>query len=449
MKVISTAAYIRVSHQEQVLHGISLDAQRHKLKEYAEQNNLQIVGWYEDEGVSGRKLIKNRPALQRMIQDAEEGKFEHIIFIKLDRFFRSVAEYHECMKRLGNVTWDATEEKYDLTTASGRLLVNSKLMVAEYEADTTGERIRLTNEYKVKAGQPLSGSMPLGFKIVQTDNGKKVVHDEEKGEILLELIAHFKKYQSKRRTVTYYADKYGVNMEIKSFNKLMRNTMLYGSYRGNDEYCEPYISKEEFDELQTLLPRSYKNNTPRVYLFSGLFKCPVCGGSMNGSAATFSGKRAEYLFYRCHKRYRNHLGCTNRSNIAEHIIEAKLLEQLEPLAIAEKKRYKAQLREAKKINTQPLKDELERLNYMFQKNRIGVDEYDRRYEDITSRLEALQKASELPVTRDLSHIDELINSDWKTLYNALDREHKRMFWNRVLASFSHNESREPDHIFFK
>ena len=82
--IVRIACYIRVSTEEQKLHGISLDAQREKLKEYAEKHDLKIVEWYEDEGISGRKLIKNRPALQRMIKDAQAGKFDRIIFIKLD-----------------------------------------------------------------------------------------------------------------------------------------------------------------------------------------------------------------------------------------------------------------------------------------------------------------------------------------------------------------------------
>ena len=131
------AAYIRVSTQEQKLHGLSLEAQKMKLTEYADKHELNIVAWYMDEGVSGRKLIKNRPALQDMIKDAEAKKFDRILFIKLDRFFRSVAEYHECMKRISPVTWTATEEDYDLTTANGRMLVNMKLTIAELEADQT------------------------------------------------------------------------------------------------------------------------------------------------------------------------------------------------------------------------------------------------------------------------------------------------------------------------
>ena len=83
-KIERAAAYVRVSTQEQKLHGLSLDAQKMKLNDYADSHNLKIVEWYMDEGVSGRKRIKNRPELQRMINDAQQDRFDRIIFIKLD-----------------------------------------------------------------------------------------------------------------------------------------------------------------------------------------------------------------------------------------------------------------------------------------------------------------------------------------------------------------------------
>ena len=167
LSVELVAAYIRVSTQEQKLHGISLAAQAAKLRDYAEKHNMRIVEWYKDEGVSGRKKIKNRPELQRMIQDAEKGLFTRIIMIKLDRFFRSVAEYHECMKRIAPVVWTTTEEKYDSSNANGRFFINAKLAISEMEADQTGERIKIVNEYKASTGQPLVGtdSLPFGFRV--------------------------------------------------------------------------------------------------------------------------------------------------------------------------------------------------------------------------------------------------------------------------------------------
>ena len=130
-KVERVAGYVRVSHTEQKLHGLSLDAQKMKLTQYAKKHNMKIVDWYCDEGVSARKLIRNRPELQRMKNDAQKGKFTRILFIKIDRFFRSVAEYHEYMKLIAPVGWTTTEEDYDLTTANGRMLVNMKLTIAE------------------------------------------------------------------------------------------------------------------------------------------------------------------------------------------------------------------------------------------------------------------------------------------------------------------------------
>ena len=195
------ACYIRVSTEEQKLHGISLDAQRDKLQDYADSHQLKIVAWYEDEGVSGRKLIRQRPELQHMLKDAQKGLFDRIIFIKLDRYFRSVAEYYECQKilEIHGVLWTATEEKYDLTTANGRYWVTQKLAMAEYEADQTSERIKLVNEYKVKTGQALAGSQGQGFAYkVETINGvKKVVKDPETAPIVEDIISYFLIHQNK------------------------------------------------------------------------------------------------------------------------------------------------------------------------------------------------------------------------------------------------------------
>ena len=271
LSVELVAAYVRVSTQEQKLHGLSLDAQKARLTEYAEKNNMKIVEWYVDEGVSGRKLIKNRPELQRMIVDAEQKKFSRIIFIKLDRFFRSVAEYHECMKRIAPVVWTTTEEEYDLTTANGRLLVNMKLTIAEMEADQTGERINLVNEYKASTGQPLTGSMPFGYMIVtDTNTGrKKIVRDPDKEEILRDVINYYLMHQSIKKTLNYMRTVHGVNILYQSVYNLLKNPMLYGAYRDNMSYCEAYIDKETFDKMQDMQKRNVKVNTAknRSYYF--------------------------------------------------------------------------------------------------------------------------------------------------------------------------------------
>ena len=64
--------YTRVSTAIQV-DGYSLDAQKDKLRKYAEFQDMEIVGEYSDEGHSG-KNIKGRQEFMRMLNDIEDGK---------------------------------------------------------------------------------------------------------------------------------------------------------------------------------------------------------------------------------------------------------------------------------------------------------------------------------------------------------------------------------------
>lgn len=74
-------AYVRVSHEEQVKYGFSLDAQKEALKEWADNNGVTISHWYIDEGVSARKKVKNRPQLQQMLRDVQRGGRRPIMLI--------------------------------------------------------------------------------------------------------------------------------------------------------------------------------------------------------------------------------------------------------------------------------------------------------------------------------------------------------------------------------
>lgn len=443
-KIERVAAYIRVSTQEQKLHGISLDAQKEKLQEYAERHNLKIVEWYMDEGVSGRKLIRRRPELQRMIRDAEKGKFDRIIFIKLDRFFRSVAEYHECMKRIEPILWTATEEKYDLTTANGRAFVNMKLTIAELEADQTGERIDLVNEYKVKTGQPLSGSVPFCLTIVQIGDRKRIVKNPETAEIMEDLLQHIWTHQSKSKTVKYINSKYGMDMGQPSLTKLLKNTMLYGEYRGNPNYLTEenrYMTKEDFDKLQNMLSRQVKDNsTKHDYIFSGLIKCPECGKLLKGTMFTEknpNGTRYRHHKYRCQK-HSSRGTCSYNKVVNEVTIEKLMLENIE--SILEDAKIKSaeiveSIPENNAMEIKELQAELDRLNYSWQKGRIkDVEKYDREYDELTAKIEAAQQKHVEVIKQDFSKAEAALAGDWKTIYEALDNAHRRAFWRSFVKS---------------
>ena len=463
-RVELVACYVRCSTQEQKLHGLSIPAQKNLLNTYAEKNNMRIVEWYIDEGVSGRKLIKNRPELQRMMHDAQKGMFSRILMIKIDRFFRSVAEYHEFMKKIAPVVWTATEEDYDLTTANGRMLVNMKLTIAEMEADQTGERIRIVNDYKVQTGQPLVGkpSLPFGFTVGIDENTgrKKVIRDKEEEEIVHDIIDYYLTYQSKRKVMHYIQAKHHIDLGYNSLTKLLQATMLYGAYRDNPAYCEAYIDKQTFDRIQELLSRNIKQNTApqRAYYFTGLIPCPVCGKKMKGSICTQKqhGKTYYYKKYRCHGN-RLDISCTNNTVIRESVLERQLLRNIEDfLKDAKLKSFKVSKNNNAVIvpteNIDDLYAELDRLNYSWKTGKIRtVEQYEKDYADIMERIDTAQIEQRKPATQDFSHIETILQKGWKEIYKTLDDEHKRAFWRSFIQSIEvewNKEKKEIKNIIF-
>ena len=446
LSVELVAAYVRVSTTEQKLHGLSLDAQKMKLTEYAEAHGMKIVEWYMDEGVSARKLIRKRPELQRMIQDAEKGKFDRIIFIKLDRFFRSVAEYHECMKRISPVVWTTTEEKYDLSTAQGRMLVNMKLTIAEMEADMAGERVTLVNEYKESTGQPLSGSMPFGFKIVTDEKTgrKKIVRDPDEAEVLDDLIKHYMTHQSKKKTLVYAKTVHHVAISHDSLTRLLSNTMLKGAYRDNPNYCEAYMTAEEFDRLQEILTRNVKDNTAenRAYYFSGLIKCPECGCSLTGNIQVCHGRHNSgtyrYKRYRCGKKRKDE-ACDFNKSISENVFEKMMLENIEKYLEDAKVRTASVTDSGSvKIPQHDIEDihaQIDRLNYSWQTGKIRtVEQYEKDYAELMEKLAAAEAERGEVVIKDFTHIEAVLQDGWKNIYNNLDDAHKRAFWRSFIQS---------------
>lgn len=458
LSVELVAAYVRVSTQEQKLHGLSLDAQKMKLTEYAEANNMRIVEWYVDEGVSARKLIRKRPELQRMIQDAEKGKFERIIFIKLDRFFRSVAEYHECMKRISPVVWTTTEEKYDLSTAQGRMLVNMKLTIAEMEADMAGERVDLVNEYKVSTGQPLSGSMQIAWVIAKDaqTGRKKIIRNPETEQAVRDMLDFYMKHQTKKKTLVYLHTKHGICMSYKSLCDLLKNPMLYGFYRDNPNYCEAYMDKDGFDRLQEISKRNVKDNTAenRAYLFSGLIKCPECGCLLKGNVQVKRGRDGETMYrykrYRCGRNRRDAV-CSFNKSISENVFE-KLM-----LADIEKYMEEAKLRSVKvtdsdvvtiqEYDIEEIYERIDRLNYSWNTGKIRtVEKYESDYAELMELLEKAEAEQKEAPMKDFSKIEAILHSGWETIYNDLDDAYKRAFWRSFVKSIEIDWSTENKKI---
>ena len=165
------ALYCRVSSEEQVRNGLSLGVQIDRLRQWAAEKRATVVREYIDAGVSGKLPYKKRPALSRFIQDIQSGlKVDSLVFIKLDRFHRNVKLYYQVVGIMEqyDVSWIATEENYDTATTDGRFKTNIMLAVAEQEADRVSDRIKFVFEDKKSRGEPTSGKIPYGYKVVES-----------------------------------------------------------------------------------------------------------------------------------------------------------------------------------------------------------------------------------------------------------------------------------------
>ena len=123
-------------------------------------------------------------------------------------------------------------------------------------------------------------------------------------------------------------------------------------------------------------------------------------------------------------------GCDFNRSINERLLEAWLKKKITP----ELERFVAEI-DLDQPAAAPVGDrleisaEMERLNYMFEKNRLSLADYDKKYSALEKRLEALDAA---PAPVDLSRVRDFLNSDILDIYDALPREDKRAAWRQII-----------------
>jgi len=460
-KPIRIAKYSRCSSDEQKKNGYTINDQLDLLEDFCQEYELIGAGVYVDEGISATLEISKRKALAQLIADAKAGKFDIVIFKCIDRFFRNVGEYYECQKQLrkAGVTWISIEESdLDPEDDDAAFKINIYLTMAEYEAKKTSKRIRFNNKMRIKNKQVTTGSQCFLFPwhVVGEKRQKHLERNMDNAPILYDLLEFFETHQSKSATLGYINMKYSMSMSVGTLTNLLTDTLLYGEYKGVSEYVEPYITKERFDNIQAILKKNarYSKNANRIFIFSGLLVCPECGRNLvgnytrnkaNGGAGTFS--------YRCNK-YRQEKTCSFDKSTSERIIEKQLINNLdkyitdEIIAVENISEKKEQLPDNKK-RIEKLKNEMDRLNMMFRKGRIEEEEYDREYFALETELKKIDVVDK-PVQRNLEPLKELLASDYKALYDQLDKAHKKAFWRKLIKEFSIDENKKiiPESIIF-
>ena len=439
MKVIRVVIYIRVSTEEQVKHGYSLQAQKERLIEYCKERGYQIVFIYVDEGKSARSKLRNRKALLQLVEDAKQNKFDRVVIWRLDRWFRNIADYYKIQEILEehHVDWECSDEEYNTTTSNGRLHLNIKLSIAQNESDQTSDRIKFNFQNMVKNKRAIGGKngLPLGYAISGEEKNKRVVKDPETKQIATDMWENIQITGSIRQTMIYINNKYNLSICYDSMRHYFMNTKYYGYYRGVHEYCPSYVSKKTFDEVQSLIKRNVKLNKRHEYIFSGLLRCPHCGRTMAGfcTKCTYKYKTSLYPGYRCNYRYQKL--CDYSKRPVEKTLETYLLDNIQDILkkrIIEIKKLEEKQQVTKIIDKEKLNKRLARLTDLYLDEMIDRKKYDQEYQKINQQLEEVEKQEEVK-NNNFSNLEELLKTNALDIYHKLNNSSKRMFWAKFLG----------------
>lgn len=422
--------YIRVSTEEQAIHGLSIEAQTAALEEWAKKGGYKVVGTYVDAGISARKPASKRPELQRLLEDIRSGKGELVVFTKLDRWFRNISEYYKVQEVLEKyrVDWKTIQEDYDTTTASGRLKINIMLSVAQDEADRTSERIKAIFEMKRQKLEPLTGDSPTGYMI----EGKRFIKHPETEAAVDGFFQTFLATGSVIRSMDE-AERHGLRIPYHLAHKMLGSTAYYGRYFDADGMTPPYITKEEYDKIQSMRRRVVRKTAKnRVYIFSGLISCGECGTRMGGRVNT----KSDYRAYNCTAHYMKVSKCGNKVNLGERKIEAYLMETvrekmdrlkldtLELVPLEKARDYKGEIA--------ALRAKIKKVNHLYINEMISFEECKAENETYTAQIEALEReSSQQQKVPDFTAAEELLTAGWEEMYQGLSPEKKQEFW-RIL-----------------
>lgn len=175
---IKVYTYTRVSTAMQT-DGYSLDAQKARMKAYADYNDYEIVGTYEDAGKSG-KSIEGRLEFNRMMEDIKSGKdgVSFVLVFKLSRFGRNAADVLSTLQIMQDfgVNLICVEDGIDSSKDAGKLMISVLSAVAEIERENIRVQTMEGRIQKAREGKWNGGFAPYGYQLI---DGKLQINEEE------------------------------------------------------------------------------------------------------------------------------------------------------------------------------------------------------------------------------------------------------------------------------
>ena len=350
--------YTRVSTAIQV-DGYSLDAQKDKLRKYAEYEDMIVAAEYSDEGFSG-KNIQGRLEFQRMLNDIQEGKdgVSYVLVFKLSRFGRNAADVLNSLQLMQDfgVNLICVEDGIDSSKDSGKLMISILSAVAEIERENIRTQTMAGREQKAREGKWNGGFAPYGYRL---ENGNLVIAEDEVEVIRIIYDRYIHTNEGLSAVANYlnnhgYTKKLRQNGAIPSFssnfvkdvldNPVYMGKIAYGRRRTEkklgtrnefhvvekDEFPvyegqhEAIISEEDWNLAQekrkiNAFKREKVHDPEHAHILSGILKCPCCGKSLYGNIAKAHSKDKKTRYYYYCKNTVGATGhkCTFRVNIEQ------------------------------------------------------------------------------------------------------------------------------------
>jgi len=272
VRKLRCAVYTRKSSEEGLEQEFnSLHAQREACEAYIASQRSE--GWvlvrdrYDDGGVSGGTL--ERPGLQRLLSDIEEGLVDVVVVYKIDRLSRSLADFAKLVEvfERKSVTFVSVTQSFNTTTSMGRLTLNILLSFAQFEREVTAERIRDKFAASRKKGMWMGGVPPYGYRV----ENRRLVIDDERAEHVRWIFTRFLEVGSGTVLAREVGERgirtpSGNRVDKKYLYRMLNNRANLGeavhkgeSYPGEHE---PIIDRETWDRVHAIA-RSPKPTSAR------------------------------------------------------------------------------------------------------------------------------------------------------------------------------------------
>ena len=421
-EINKVALYVRVSTTSQLEEGYSIEEQKEKLESYCDIKDWHIYKVYTDGGFSGSTT--ERPALEKLIKDAQSKLFDTVLVYKLDRLSRSQKDTLYLIEDVflkNNIEFVSLLENFDTSTPFGRAVIGLLSVFAQLEREQIKERMQLGKLGRAKAGKSMMWAKTSYGYNYDKETGSMTVNEYE----ALAVKEIFTSYLA-GMSITKLRDK--INGEYPKqpawSYRTIRGILANPVYCGLNQYKgqtfqgthKAIISLDDFEQTQRELAKRQQTakelSNPRPfqakYMLSGLAQCGYCHAPLKVILGQKRKDGSRFKRYECYQRHpRKTRGVTvynDNKKCESGYYDMELLEHYALTRIAQLQNDPDKIKELFSDDTSPAVDKqaiqkqidsltlkLSKLNDLYLDDRITLDELRSKSSDFIKQRTALEE----------------------------------------------------------